>query len=283
MSPVHPSRSSRWGQSLGTSRKLPRRPQTVLACSWLSRSSEHAKWPVRRRSECTTTASRESAVRVAGPAADLRVAEPVERLGRLEEVVAPAEHEPVGGLGGPQRADAQLAVLEHLRVPQRDLVARLAAHREAQPADQVLPEVDQRPSRRRGPDLDRAPALVTDHGWSDVRRQPLHVERHGLDPHPPRRRGTGTQPGVVAQPRVDRLAVVEVVGEDLRRTRRPGLVGDHDLPVAVGEDDLELGDQAEPVAVEVAVPVPGQPSAVPAVAEREAQHRRRRSAEDVTS
>ena len=47
---------------------------------------------------------------------------------RLEDVVAAAEDEPVGRLGGAQRADAQLAVLEHLGVPERDLVARLAAH-----------------------------------------------------------------------------------------------------------------------------------------------------------
>jgi hypothetical protein len=42
----------------------------------------------------------------------------------------------------PQGPRAQLTVLQDLRVPQGDGPARLAADADAQPADQVLAEVD---------------------------------------------------------------------------------------------------------------------------------------------
>ncbi len=42
--------------------------------------------------------------------------------------VAAAQDEPVGGLGVAQRPDAELAVLEHLGVPDPDLGARAALH-----------------------------------------------------------------------------------------------------------------------------------------------------------
>ncbi len=43
--------------------------------------------------------------------------------------------------------DAELAVLEHLGVPDPDLRPARPPHREPQPADQVLPEVDERRAR----------------------------------------------------------------------------------------------------------------------------------------
>ena len=46
-SPVQPSRSSRCGQSVGTSTKLPRMPQTTFSCSRSRRGSEQVKVPVR--------------------------------------------------------------------------------------------------------------------------------------------------------------------------------------------------------------------------------------------
>jgi hypothetical protein len=56
MSPVQPSRSSRWGQSVGIETKLPRMPHTTFSCSRFTRSSEHSNQPVRRMSLPTTTA-----------------------------------------------------------------------------------------------------------------------------------------------------------------------------------------------------------------------------------
>ena len=47
MSPVQPSRSSRCGQSVGTSRKLPLVPHTTFRWNCLSSGSEHSNDPVR--------------------------------------------------------------------------------------------------------------------------------------------------------------------------------------------------------------------------------------------
>ena len=54
-SPVQPRRSSRCGQSVGTSRKLPFCPQRMLCWSWLSSGFEVSNVPVTAMSECTTT------------------------------------------------------------------------------------------------------------------------------------------------------------------------------------------------------------------------------------
>jgi len=61
-----------------------------------------------------------------------------------------------------------------------------------------------------------------------------------------------------------------------RPTCRPGLVGDHELPVAVVVLDLELGEGAELVAVDRASVEEAEPAAVPAVAERQHDFVRRR-------
>src|SRR2546425_781328 len=66
MSPVQPRRSSRCGQSVGTSRKLPRMLQTTFSWSRLIRGSEHSNHPVRSRSEWQTTARISSSCRVLG-------------------------------------------------------------------------------------------------------------------------------------------------------------------------------------------------------------------------
>ena len=46
-SPVQPSRSSRCGQSVGTSRKLPRMLHTTFSWNWFSRVSDELNQPVR--------------------------------------------------------------------------------------------------------------------------------------------------------------------------------------------------------------------------------------------
>src|ERR1700683_257400 len=78
------------------------------------------------------------------PAGYLGVTEAVEGLGGLEVVLAAGQDEPVGGLGAAQRPHTALAVLEDLAVPDDDLGPGLAPGREAQPADEVLPEVHER-------------------------------------------------------------------------------------------------------------------------------------------
>ena len=53
-SPVQPMRSSRWGQSVGVSRKLPIWPQKALWISWLTLALEVSTWPMTARSEWMT-------------------------------------------------------------------------------------------------------------------------------------------------------------------------------------------------------------------------------------
>ena len=83
-----------------------------------------------------------------------------------------AQDEVVGCLRGSQRPGAQLVVLQHLGVANRDRCAGWAPYAELQPADEVLAEVDQRLAGRGGPDLDRLQLLLTADGRADVRRKP---------------------------------------------------------------------------------------------------------------
>jgi hypothetical protein len=52
-----PRRSSRCGQSVGTATKLPRWPQVMLDCNWLTIESEHSNCPVQGVSLCSTRAN----------------------------------------------------------------------------------------------------------------------------------------------------------------------------------------------------------------------------------
>src|ERR1700761_2570278 len=55
-SPVQPKRSSRCGQSVGTSKKLPFCPHWILCCSWLIIGFDDVKLPVGVISEYNATA-----------------------------------------------------------------------------------------------------------------------------------------------------------------------------------------------------------------------------------
>ena len=214
-------------------------------------------------------------LQLARPSGDLRVAEAVEGEGRLEHVVAAAQDVAVGGERGAQRARAELAVLQHLGVLDRDLGALRAVHRDADPADEVLAEVDQRLARRRGGDL------LDGSSFQRVTRGPTYGASFAVSkssactPVQVVGRESGTQPGVVAQAGVDGLAVVEVVREHRARAGGPAVVGDDDLGRPVFEGDLELREGAELVAVERAAARPAETPAEPAVAEREAEDARR--------
>ena len=87
--------------------------------------------------------------------------------------VAAAEDEPVGRLGVAQRADAELAVLEHLGVPEPDLRAAPDPRtvNRSQPTRFCPKSTSVRPDGERQIRTGRQ-RLVTDHGRTDVRRQP---------------------------------------------------------------------------------------------------------------
>ena len=85
-------------------------------------------------------------------------------------MVQPAtEDEPVGRLGVAQRSSAQLAMLQDFGVTNPDLGSGGALHDEPDPADEVLAEVDDAPSRRRGQDFDGSDNVLTANLRTDVR------------------------------------------------------------------------------------------------------------------
>ena len=145
MSPVQPSRSSRCGQSVGRSRKLPRMPQTTFSCSRFSSGSEHSNQPVRSmsrvaRRRATTSAASSSP----GHPSTSAYRKPWNVKRGLPRLVAGAgEHVAVG-----RRAPARSG-----RVPSSpssstsawrsdDVLPRAPRDPDPQPAHQVLPEVE---------------------------------------------------------------------------------------------------------------------------------------------
>src|SRR5580698_7796670 len=142
------------------------------------------------------------------PAADLGVTEAVVGLGGLEVVLAAAKDEPVSGLGAAKWPHVKLAVLEHLAMTDDDLGPGLTLDGEAQPADEVLPEVHECATRRRRPDLYRPEGVVADDGRPDIRREAAGIKLQRFDAAPARQGCSRAQPRVVDEPGVDRLAVV---------------------------------------------------------------------------
>ena len=83
-SPVQPSRSSRCGQSVGTSRKLPFCPQTMLCWSWLMSGLEVSNSPARRHVGVDDDAGQAVGRQLARVAVHRHVAEAEEGEVRLE-------------------------------------------------------------------------------------------------------------------------------------------------------------------------------------------------------
>ena len=130
MSPVQPSRSSRCGQSVGTSRKLPRSAPHHVAVELveqlvgaLERADPRAGRSARRRPRASVGGE------LARPAVDLDVAEAVEGERRLEDVLATAEDEAVGRLA---RRAAAGCPARRARAPRR--AARVIVATRAGPA-----------------------------------------------------------------------------------------------------------------------------------------------------
>jgi hypothetical protein len=190
---------------------------------------------------------------LARKAGHLDISEAVEGERGLEHVVAATQDEPVGRLRRSQRSHAELAVLEDLGVPDHDLIAGLSASAHTQPANEVLPEVHKRPSAGRGPDADGSARLVAHDRWTDVGHEQsrVEVEQVHRDAWPTLRRASG----------IDGLAVVQIVRDGPRRRRSPVGSGREELPVTVGEGDLELCD--EPAALAVGVLAEPSESAAP--------------------
>src|SRR5207253_10178930 len=98
---------------------------------------------------------------------------------------------------------------------------------------------------------------------SELARQPRLVEGLWMHAHPALPGGSASVHG---------LPAVQVVGDHGGWSRAPRLVGSNGLLVTVSEPDGQFGEGAQLAAVKGTPSVPAQPSAVPAVAERNGQH-----------
>ena len=107
-SPVQPSRSSRCGQSVGTSTKLPRVLHTTLSWNLLSSALEQSNHPVRAHVGVADDGAERVGLERAWPAGHFGVSEAVHGEGRLVGLRAvTGEDVRVGGEGVAQRSRAR--------------------------------------------------------------------------------------------------------------------------------------------------------------------------------
>ena len=204
-----------------------------------------------------TTAVTAAGSNVARPSRDLGVPESVERELRLPlELAVTGEREPVGRLSLAKRPRSELAVLEHLGVAQHDLGAGRARHPHPQPADEVLPEVEDRLAGRRRDHLDDRKLL-----------EPADERRHaGLGNHDRLEHGDRAPARLVvsgvgesAPAAVDQhsacvvvLAAVEAAHGDGPGRAAPCGIRHHPLGRSVGVLDEQLRGEPRLVAVDQA-------------------------------
>ena len=273
-SPVQPSRSSRCGQSVGTSTKLPRIPHTTFSCSRLTSSC-------RARERAGALEVRmdhdRSEVRRVGidrrPPVDLDVPESVERERRLPRLgVAAPQDVPVGGTSVAQRADTELTALEDLGVTKRQHGAGLPLHREPHPAHQVLTEVQHGPPRRCDDHVLHGQFSRPPHGWTLPRNESADCRFEPLDGIPRPIVEPGPRPAVHVEPGVVRLTVVQVSIDHRTARRPPRRVRGNRVDRSVGPGDLQLCEEAEAVAVDVAGHLPGEMTPPPAIGDHRTDH-----------
>ncbi len=236
-SPVQPRRSSRCGQSVGSDTKLSRCDHATLEWSCSRRGSERGE----ARARGVGARDGDRGRRHDLGAGHLGVLEAVEREDRLERGLAVVgEHVGVGGLRGAERRGVDRPVgLKHLGVADLHAVARRSADHEAEPAGDVLADVDERVALagldRRRPLADRAHA-AGDAGLDDRR-----CRRRSPAPPPNRSRRSRGRPSRWARrgdrsPRRRRGSRADAAGR-----RRPLGRGRHSHVRAVGALDVELG------------------------------------------
>lgn len=198
---------------------------------------------------------------------DLGVTEAVEGELRLQFGRVAGQGVLVGGAGATQDARQQAAVaVEDLGVPDGHRASRRAVDAQPQPAGQVLARVDGDGAIGQG--LSPGPDDLDDaHGWVGPLCQPCG-QGNGGDRFPVVVDEARQLPAVEFVAEVAFAAVVQVRRQQVAVTAPPAAVGGDRDPGPVGQADFELGEQGRCVAVDVAVLVPGEVAAVPAVADR---------------
>ncbi len=269
-SPVQPRRSSRCGQSVGTSRKLPFWPQRMLCWSWFSSGFEVSKRPVTLHVRVDDDAGEALVGELAGVPLHSDITEALEaEVGLVDLLGAAPERVRDELLGRPEVGRVDVAVLvQNLEVAKLHGGALLPFHRETHAAHQVLPHVH---------DLLPLGCREDLHG-ADLLDAPHRGARGGHE------RGVATAghthgrpvaivkrcraPAGLLESCVVRLAHVDVRQEDGARSGLPAGVGAHGLHAAVGVLDADLTQERHTIAVHVAVVLPREEAPVPAVSQR---------------
>ena len=240
------------------------------------RSSEHSNEPIGVRSVWTTTAVMSSAVELAQVTLDPHVLEALGAVAGFEHVALDAGGDDDVGLERQvhlQRDRARVQVLlgevavvvEPLAVGEGHLGAGLSQLGEAEPAADVLADVDDPPV-----------GCELAHRHRTQLLDPAHRRRRGADEVgdamvlDPDRRPRGPVPPLAALPHVVHLAGDQVRPQDVAGRRSPRRIGAEGEDAAVGEGDVELGEQGGRGAVVVDAAGDAVLSAPPPVAEQRA-------------
>lgn len=157
-------------------------------------------------------------------------------------------------------------------MPQDDASAGVSGDGDAQPSDEVLAEVHDRPAGRRNSDGDRSDLLRTSHGWAGGGHQGGHVPVDDSDSVPSCTVVAGLRPSARFQPGVVRLPVVQARLQHGARGGEPVLVRGDALGRSVREEDVQLGEESEPIAVDGAAALEAEPATEPSVTEQSADH-----------
>lgn len=182
-------------------------------------------------------------IELADPARDLDVAEAEERERRLDDRVCAVGDVRVLGLRRAQVVAIEAAVLQHFTVLQVDARPGRRRGLEAQPADQVLAQVEYGFIGRGMQDRDRLEFLA------DLdRERPACLER-AVDlnrPDAAHSRRVDARPwdsGII------NFTIVDAALEHRRSRRLPGLVGADDDLLARVEREVQFSDQGETIAI----------------------------------
>ncbi|GAA3143022.1 hypothetical protein GCM10020001_077430 [Nonomuraea salmonea] len=188
----------------------------------------------------------------ARPAVDLGVPEAVHGeagLPLLGDVVA-AQRVRVRGGGVAQWTEAERAVLQDLGVAEGDRLPGRTLDADAQPAGDVLAEVEDGLAGRACQHLPWPQRLDPAHRRTRRRDEPGGVVAEHVGGRPGGGFEAGLRPALGQQAGVVPLAVVQAGGGDRARGAAPVLVGDDQVGAAVLVGDLQLGDERDAVAVD---------------------------------
>ena len=150
--------------------------------------------------------------------------------------------------------------------------AGLPLHREPHPAHQVLTEVQHGPPGRRDDHVLHGQFSRPPHGWTLPRDESADCRFEPLDGIPRPIVEPGPRPAVHVEPGVVRLTVVQVSIDHRTARRPPRRVRGNRVDRSVGPGDLQLSEEAEAVAVDVARHLPGEMTLPPAIGDHRADH-----------